>query len=426
MFCFENCSLTWNGRQIAYMDRESLAFKDIYFDVRADKPVILIHQIMFTLKSNAVYPYWWDAATAEVEFAKEGPDSCRITVGAYNPDADMHCTGEMRVRHSRGKFTYTVSQTLKVLKDFSYDPYEYEVNGRTYYELEITDPYPKYIVPVSDGNDDAYYLGHYLPGSAMPSAERKADYRYLRLPDGKLLPLQHYVGVPAFEVRVGQTVSFVGRREIVYKVLDKSDVPLYSSLCYWGYDLHFLFLNQARSLRSGDRFYITYTVSQMPADPVDKDDLIDIQYPELPVYRDGYIDFSLSAGPDTYQCFPFAITGGRYLKGEREVVLDAGGSLGATVGQEMFGKNIYAGNTYALEIEAIGHGRVTLTLNAYKYPGKHGEIGNTVTASVGFDSQTSDTFKVEAVAPRHVCSASLSVSCQSGTAVIRGLRFYRV
>lgn len=166
----------FNNSKMCYIDPKTLSLKNVRFE-EGKETILHIHQILWTMNSNEVFPFMWDVNTAD--FAWEHCKSGLIFIlSALNREKTLKCTSEVNFTNpnSYNRISFTVKTKLEVLENFNFKGFTRKIDDKLYGILEYTDPYPMHGVG-SAVTDSYFWSGIYLKGQEEHTDNWRKRYR---------------------------------------------------------------------------------------------------------------------------------------------------------------------------------------------------------------------------------------------------------
>lgn len=264
MYCYRyhqgRYEIFYKNSQIAYIDPKTLALRDVRFEEGKEK-IFHVHQILWTMNSNEVYPCKWDVDTAEFIWEQQ-ENGLTLILSALNKDKTLKCTSKVNFfePNSDNRLSYVVQTQLEVLEEYTFEGYMRKIGDKLYGVIEYTDPYPMHAVGAAV-NDSFYWSGIYLQGQEGHTDNWRKRYRKLIFGNkGNYTgyTLNHFINVSYVSLQYGSIVGFFDDPlgALVFTALETNQESNTFNLCSWGYDMHFDFIYPDITDINGNRGYL--------------------------------------------------------------------------------------------------------------------------------------------------------------------------
>ena len=459
-------SIRFDDSEVSSIESNSFNLLDVRFKKGGDK-LIQLNQLVATVQSNQVYPYFWsDNYSVWVEQGDEPSWNFR---GA-NRDGTAETSTQLVVKCRDEGVKYCVTQKITILKD--HDLLTTRADGDMV-ALEFTDPYFMHIVgPAYEMEGNIYWPGIYYPGmeTYVRDWKKRWDMFAFETAPGRFYGWKHhhYYYCEGAEITEGGLFAVLGYEggDIAYRVL----TPGYNvGICWWGYDAHFykkLPLKEVKSrpgeengwgttpVKAGEEFDFSYELSELPEaeskeirarSEFRENSEIGLRNMDRPRIERHLNRFDKKTEfDDQYFCWRPGPKGAFWDKSvgyddAYSLRLESDGSFipayTTRLGQEMFMEPVYGGKKYRttayIKTENVsGAGaRVSVCFGVPVWKGMHGILQPFEYAYTEGITGTSDWIKVEVIttAPEDVISVHVALELNgSGKAWIDNFLFEEV
>lgn len=239
----EDWYIYYDNQEIAYIDYLTMAIKNVRFTPGKEK-ILHIHQILWTMNSNQVFPCVWDYKTAEYDW--ELTDRGLILrLSALDQSKNMKCSAEVFFSNLNQdqRISIEISSKLEILDNIDWKGFLRQSSDGIKGIIEYTDPYPMHAVGPAT-TFSGYWSGLYVKGQETHTDNWRKRFKKIIYKKGENYigyPLNHYAGINGLEL---DNQSIVGLFDdplgaLVYTMPKGKTNKQVFSLCLWGYDLHF-------------------------------------------------------------------------------------------------------------------------------------------------------------------------------------------